>query len=230
MSQRWYDNPWIWGGVGVTALALIFVPDAQYAVKDIFVRGEKLTSGDWWDGNPAYGFIADDPSSLAATASIALGTTVDLDTYSLARMIRSEGAAQGLVRAHVALNDLAVFPYADTITELVTYSTDKKRRGYYGKQYSPAMPPTFPDANKRRYSTASDPYEGDVQMAAQAIAERAAGVDRVDGATKFIDRGSMGVQLGSASFEKTDATWKADGMVAFTLPELGDNLVLYKKG
>lgn len=237
MSKPWYENPWIWGGVGVGILGLSLIPDVQFAVTDIIVRGEKVTDATWFNDDKAYGFIIDEPDSLAAQASFSLGVTIDLDTYSLARMIRSEGARQGLVRAHVAMNDLAGFKYASTLTGLLTYSTDPDRKGYYGVQYSGSMPAdtvnnvqAFPNANKRRYSTASDPYDSDVQTAQTAIAERAAGIDRVDGATKFIDKSSMGVQVGSSSFDAVDTAWKSDGLVAFTLPALGTDLVLYKKG
>lgn len=237
MSRRWYDNPWVWGGGLLAGAGLAFIPDVRFAVNDLVVRGELVTSADWYAGDEKYGYIDTDPESLAAMASLAVGVTVDTDEYSVARMIRSEGARQGLVRAHVAMNDLATFPYASTLTGLLTYSTDTSRRGYYGKQYSPAVPadpdnglPAFPAANKRRYSTAHDPYDSDVQLARQAIAERATGVDRVNGATKFVDKSSMGVQLGSGKFDALDAKWRADGLVPFTLAELDDDLVFYKKG
>lgn len=238
MYRRWYENPWVWGGLGALVVGgFVLLPDARFAVSDIIVRGEKVTDATWFNDDEAYGFIIDDPPSLAAQASFSLGVPIDVDTYSGARMVRSEGARQGLVRMHVAMNDLATFPYASTLTGLLTYSTDPDRKGYYGKQYSGPMPADtvnsiqgFPNANKRRYSTAADPYDSDVKIAKQAIAERAAGIDRVDGATKFIDKSSMGVQVGSSSFDAVDTKWKADGLVAFTMPELGSDLVLYKKG
>lgn len=238
MYRRWYENPWIWGGLGVLVIGgFVLIPDARFAVNDIIVRGEKVTDSTWFNDDEAYGFVIDEPASLAAQASFAVGVPVDVDTYSLARMIRSEGARQGLVRAHVAMNDLVGFAYATTLTGLLTYSTDPDRKGYYGKQYSGPMAADtannvqgFPNANKRRYSTAADPYDSDVQTAQTALAERAAGVDRVDGATKFIDKSSMGVQVGSKSFDTIDASWKASGLVSFTMPDLGTDLVLYKKG
>jgi hypothetical protein len=157
------------------------------------------------------------------------GIDISPDAYALARMIRSEGAAQGLLRAHVAMNDAATFQYASDLFGLLTFSNDTTRRGMFGKQWSPAVPPSYPVANARRYSTASDPYEGDVNMALAAIAERANGIDRAQGAVKFIDKGSMGVQLGSKPFDAIDASWRSEGLQPFTLADYGDNLVLYKK-
>jgi hypothetical protein len=238
MPKQWYNNPWIWAGLGVVVVGgFVLLPDARFAVSDIIVRGNKVTDATWFNDDEAYGFIIDEPEALAAQASFSLGVTIDVDTYSLARMIRSEGARQGLVRAHVAMNDLKTFAYASSLTGLLTYSTDPDRKGYYGKQYSGPMAADtvnsiqgFPNANKRRYSTAADPYDSDVQTAQIAIAERATGVDRVDGATKFIDKSSMGVQVGSKSFDAIDAQWQADGLVPFTLAGVGTDLVFYKKG
>ncbi len=195
-------------------------------VKDIATRGNKLTNGTYIS---SLGIVTQEPATLLQEAIANLGGPISLDEYSLARMIRSEGIGQGLLRAHVALNDLASLSWPKDLTDLVTYSTDASRRHLYGSQWSAAVPPSYPHANARRYSTSKDPYEGDVAIASQAIAERSEGIDRAAGAVKFLDKSSMGIQVGSSSFENTDAAWQADGLTPFTLPEWGDDLVLYKK-
>lgn len=197
--------------------------------KDVVNRGARVSSGRWYKGDERYGFIETLPETLRRAAELTVEFAIPLDAYSLARMIRSEGAAAGRVRAHVALNDLRTFRFASTVHDLLTYSTDRTRRGLYGKQYSAPMPPEFPAANRRRYSTSKDPYESDVILAMSVLAERARGVDPTRGASKFIDVSSMGKQQGSRSFAVVDAEWKADGYEAYTLPEYGTDLVLYRR-
>lgn len=201
---------------------------ARFITKDLIGRGALLSHGRWYLGDERYGFIETTPDQLRASASLTAGFPVSNDQYALARMIRSEGAKEGVVRAHVAMNDLETFPYAQNLFDLLTYSTDKARRGFFGKQYSPPFG-KYLSANRRRYSTARDPYETDLQTAMLALAERSRGIDRVKGATKFIDKSDMGAQLGSVSFAQKDAEWRGDGYQPFSLPEFGNDLVLYRK-
>lgn len=224
-------------GVGAVAIAASVKPVRQ-GVIDVFKRGSKLTSSSWFTGGQdidqktaksRFGFIKDTPSALLREASINYGTPLPIDVYAGARMVRSEGASEGVLRMHVALNDLQRFPHANNLHELLTYSTDPKRKGFFGKQYSPAAPPLYPQANRRRFATGSDPYSGDVDLVLQVLAERRAGIDKAHGATKFIDVDDMGHQEGSVSFAQKDAEWKGDGYKAFTTEEFGPNFVLYRK-
>jgi hypothetical protein len=195
---------------------------------DLTTRGKLVTNGFFIE---ALGIVTNPAADLLRDARAALGDPkLTMDEYALARMIRSEGATQGEVRAHVALNDLKSFRFASDLYELLTYSTDPNRRGYFGMQYSPAAPASgFPAANKRRYSTKRDPYEVDIRVARNVIADRKAGIDKARGATKFIDKSAMGVQKGTVSFAQKDAEWKAGGYQSFTLPEFGDDFVLYRR-
>jgi hypothetical protein len=225
----WYKDPAVivtGAGIGAAFLLLGGGKAIVDVTRDVFARGSHVSYGTL-DG--PLGIVIESPEALRYAASQRMGFDIPQDAYALARMIRSEGAAQGLLRAHVAMNDLISFPYANTLFELLTFSNDTKRRGVYGVQYSGPVPPDYPNANARRYSTSANPYEGDVQTAIHAIDERNQGIDRASGATKFIDRDSMGAQIGSRSFEVVNASWVADGMEPFTLPEYGDNLVLYRK-
>lgn len=231
--RDWVTHPAIWAGALGTAGLVYFRREVVDGVKDMATKGNRLSFGTF---DEAAGIVLDSPETLRQAASTRLGRTISKDAYAGARMIRSEGAAQGLLRIHVALNDLESFRYASTLFQLLTYSTDPMRKGVFGKQYSPAVrdpdDPTkwlYPNPNKRRYATRQDPYAGDVAISVQGIEERLRGIDRVNGATKFIDVKDMGVQEGSVSFAQKDAEWKRDGYVSFTLREFGPDFVLYKR-
>jgi hypothetical protein len=197
---------------------------ATHVVNDVVTRGKKLTSGHMGPG----GVIKESPESLRKMASVAYGSEISADVYALARMLRSEGNAQGALRVHVLLNDLKGFPYAHTPFEMATYSTDPARRGKFGEQYT-APGEGFTVANKRRYATSKDPYAGDVDLALSALNEYRQGIDRAQGASKFIDKSSMGKQAGTRSFAAVNQEWKNSGYDPFSLPEYGNDLVLYRK-
>lgn len=196
------------------------------AVSDVMNRGSHISYGTL---NEVTGIVNEDPEALCRAASVRLGVTLDDDTYALARMIRSEGAAQGELRAHVALNDLADLGWS-SLFYLLTYSTDPQRKGLYGMQYSPAVPPTYPKVNARRYSTSQNPYAGDARLALKVIADRANGVDKAFGAVKFLDKSGLLAQAGAKRFEVTDASWRGEGLEPFSIPEYGTDLVLYRRG
>lgn len=222
---------------GVAGLFVMWLWNEKDEVADLIARGSKVTNSHWFNnGNTAlsqsqartlYGFVDTKPDALHEAASRKLGYQVSPDLYAAARMIRSEGHKQGAARLHIAFNDLDSFPYADNLFELLTYSTDPQRRGYYGSQWSGKVAP-FAKANARRYSTAKDPYEGDFKQALEVFKQRDAGQDPTRGATRFIDISSMGVQPGTSSFAQKDAEWKAQGFESFTLPGDSD-FVLYRK-
>lgn len=228
--RSFFADPVTWTALGLGGVFLLWQrggPGRVLAeVSDVIGRGKILTHGSY---DSTLGIVTDTPANLVAAASARMGQDISQDVYSLARMIRSEGATQGDIRAHVALNDLAALGWS-SLKYLLTYSTDAKRRGFYGAQYSRAVPPVYPNANVRRYSTREDPYEADVLTALRVITDHAAGIDPSNGATKFVDKKSMGgAQQGTGSFSSLDARWKADGYLAYTLPEYGDDLVFYKR-
>lgn len=233
------------GGLAVAGALVYFRRPIEGAVRDVFARGERLTYAAT-DG--LTGEVLEAPETLARLASNASGMNVPVAVNSLARMIRSEGATEGLLRAHVALNDAAALGW--DLQRLLTYSTASWARGRYGKQHvtvyrTPAGGETTDKARAltsadgkpvvvrsqtRRYSTARDPYMGDVRTAMAAIAERGRGLDRAQGAVKFVDKSAMGgVQAGTGSFAALVERWGRDGLSPFTLPEYGDDLVLFRR-
>lgn len=227
MADRWWKDPNLWLGVLgfgglVAALQLAgqdpvgaiatAAGDAVFAVADVFTKGQKLSTSTLGTD----GVVQQDPESLRTATSVVMGRDISADVYSLARMLRSEGAKEGNLRVHVALNDLADLGWGSAF-DLITYSTQAGARGRYGSQLH------------RRYASSRDPYQGDVLTAEAAMAEHASGVDRAQGATKFVDRSSFGVQAGTGSFDALVQRWGADGLQPFTVPEYGDDLVLFRK-
>lgn len=223
----WYASPWTWAAAAA-GLVLFSTPKGKTVMADTITpifKGPRVSQGLYIE---SLGIVTTTPEALRTQASNAMGESLTNDVYALARMIRSEGSKQGEVRAHVALNDLATLPFLRSLFGLLTYSTDPKRRGLYGAQWSKAVPPQYPHANARRYATIQDPFKSDIIMAKKVLADRVAGIDKSQGATKFIDKSGMGgVQPGSRSFESVNAEW-SKSYEPFQLAEYGDDLVLYR--
>lgn len=210
-----------WAGVlTVVGLALW----QRKAIVDVVTRGKRLT----WSGVDETGIVPLTPSFLRDSAELELGRGVDQVVYDLARMIRSEGAAAGRVRAHVAINDARELGW--DLHRLLTYSTNRDALGWYGEQFTPADRAPMGIKSVRRYSTARDPYEGDIDQAERVILERAQGIDPTDGGVKFVDKSSMGVQEGSASFPELVARWAKDGLVPASVPGYSADLVVFRRG
>lgn len=249
MSRRWFEDPVVWGTAALFVGGYFYfgqpTPQAIVGgVKDVFTKGSRLTYGVM----DSRGIVITSPDALLNALETRLGYVVDQDVQALARMIRSEGAAEGNARAHVALNDLARLQMA-SLFDLLTYSTASWSRGWFGKQASfkyrakdggetwnradAAVDSeghfTILDKQVRRYSTAQDPYDGDIATARQAIAEHAAGIDPTGGAVKFLDKSGLRAQEGAGSYAGILAKWGEEGLVAFTLPELGDDFVLFRR-
>jgi hypothetical protein len=245
--KPWYEEPALWMTAAAVGAAFLFVERKAVigSVNDVFERGDRLTYGVM---DPQRGIIVTSPDDLLNAAESRLGYAIDQDIYALARMIRSEGAVQGEARAHVAINDLARLQWS-SLFDLLTYSTAKWAKGLFGKQASFKFQsatggetwkrseaahdnddhPIILDKQVRRYSTAQDPYAGDVLTARKAIADAANGIDPTNGAVKFLDKTGLLSQDGASSFERVNARWTKEGLVAFTLPAYGDDLVLYRR-
>lgn len=221
MPRAWYRDPATLAALGISAggMALLWF---RKETADVFIRGSKLTASVLGPD----GVVVNDPQSLAAQAAINYGNAIPIEVYSLARMIRSEGAMEGEVRGHVALNDLADLGWS-SLHYLLTYSTAAWARGKYGKQHS--VRPSDGAKQTRRYATSKDPYQGDVKLALKVLSDRSRGFDPTGGAVKFLDREAMASQEGSRGFDAVNARWTADGLVPYTLPQYGDDLVLYRR-
>lgn len=173
------------------------------------------------------GIVIETPAMIADALSASLGRKVSRDISALARMIASETDARhpetAIVRAHIALNDLADLnrrhpSWQWTIEELITYSSMPQHRGHFGEQRW-----------GRRYASTKDATLADVATAEHAIAQHAAGEDPTGGALKFVDRRSMGVQGGSGRYEDLVESWGSEGLRPHTLDGFPDDLVVFRR-
>lgn len=179
---------------------------------DLVGRGKRLT----WTELDDNLSIDEDPADLAQLAAAELGRGVDVDAYAAARMVRSEepSANDETKRAlvHVAINDAN--RKGVSLLRILTLSSNASRDGLFGKQTS------------RRYSTRSDPYERDLLIAEQAIAEHQRGTDPTRGAWHFYHKQPTNL-FGVASFDTVVTNWGKEGAYPFELPDTAIGLVFF---
>jgi hypothetical protein len=223
----WSEDDWLLlGGLAVLS-GILWGREIKDTVVDVIGRGDRLTYTTL-DGSGIVGIKnADetitpvDPDDLVAQASAVMGRPISADAYALARMARSEGIDAGELRIHVALNDLADLNdrrgFGWSAADLITYSTDSAARGHFGQQLH------------RRYASPQDPYQGDIILAEKVLADHAAGVDPTQGAIKFVDKSSFGVQAGTGSYDATVTAWAAEGLAPFNLPGESDDFVVFRR-
>ncbi len=196
------------------------VSEAIVSVTDVVTKGKRLTT----TVVNADGVIPDDPATLADQAVTAYGSDFSLpgwsalEIYALARMSRSEaggkaGARERKARMHIAINDFLSESWAHSLDELFTYSTNAAKRGKFGKQET------------RRYSTAQDPYAGDIKLALDTLNERRAGIDPTGGASKFVDVSGFA----PGRYEEIVAQWGAEGYKPATIDGLSSDFVVFRK-
>lgn len=213
-------------GASVAALAGVAFWQRRTIV-DVISRGTRLTRTVLGPD----GVVPERPEDLAAAAAVIAGRLVPQELYDLARMVRSEGAGEGGLRAHVALNDAASHNW--TIHWMLTYSTNLAARGRYGEQFTPADRAPRVDGQRvksvRRYSTARDPYAGDLQIVERTLRERAQGRDPTEGAVKFLDRSALAHQEGAGSYEDIVRRWGESGLRPFNVPGYSDDFVVFRR-
>lgn len=176
---------WRWLLIAAVVLVL-FLGDGNPVdgVADLIARitdGPRLTHANY---NSATGVVMDSPEALAETA----GT--DIDSYALARMIRSEnGRDSNLVKAAIAA---AAVNYAasvgQTISAILLRAKVASHNGYFGAEAD--LETTFSNGkhpSDRYASTRQDPYEGDLQIAL-GVLDGSIG-DVTNGATNFDEPG-----------------------------------------
>jgi hypothetical protein len=123
------------------------------------VKGDRLTHAPY---DKATGVVPGSPDDLAAEAQL------DVDAYSLARLIASEeGRSNNSIKAAVAW---AVLNHARaggrSVTSLLTRAKLGSHSGSYGTQRNIEEGTDGYNGSDRYASTASDPYEGDGIIAA----------------------------------------------------------------
>jgi hypothetical protein len=225
MTER---EAWILGGAGIGLAFVIWkwgnpVTAAQIAENwavNLVGRGNKLS-----DSTLTNDVVEEIPDVLIDMASAVLGFTADLDTYSLARMGRSEGVDGMEYRMHVALNDLrdlqssyGNFVYS-SVTALMIHSKIERADGHYSRQNL-----------GKRYATTKDPYEADYALAQKVMADSVAGIDPTGGATKFVDKsGPFNVDGEETDYAGLVTAWAKDGLTPATLPGATDNFVVFRR-
>jgi len=125
---------------------------------DLVTRGNRLTHAPY---DTSTGVVPGDPQSLADS------TTLDLESYSLARAISSEeGRSDDGTKLAVGW---AIKNRADassgSITSLVTKAKEPSHSGYYGTQRNIDSSTAGYNGSDRYCSTGNDPYDGDGQIA-----------------------------------------------------------------
>lgn len=201
------------------------ITEGILTVTDAVVRGSQLTETTL----DSSGVVRVDPDTLVSEAIEVYGSDFGIEgwsakeIYALARMSRSEagsrdGKLNRKVRMHIALNDFYNVSWAHSLDELFTYSNQSGEKGFFG------------DQSGRRYSTAQDPYEGDVKLALEVLAEDATGVDPSGGATKFVDKASLAKQKGvTKTYDQIVAEWGKEGLKPANVDGLSTDFVVFRK-
>ncbi len=161
--------------------------EAAQLVNDVLngiVKGSRLTRAPY---DTDTGVVPGLPSDLADAAGL------DVETYSLARMIASEeGRSSNTIKAAVAW---AIKNKADslgrTITDHLTRTLEPSHHGFYGtyilldesSSHYREDSTGKPNRGDRDASTANDPYDGDAQIAAAVLTGQIP--DFTGGATQF---------------------------------------------
>ncbi|HXJ30603.1 MAG TPA: hypothetical protein VNG35_08190 [Gemmatimonadales bacterium] len=182
---------------------------ASQVVNDVLnaiVKGARLTRAPY---DTTTGVVPGSPADLAASCGL------DVETYSLARMISSEeGRSNNTIKAAVAL---ATINYAtrrgEGITALVTRAKTPAHSGSYGTQANIDEDNggrAVHGPSDRYCSTALDPYMGDAEIAGQCISGQIA--DFTGGALGFDRYGQ------ESDPDKVAANRAADGLVEISVP------------
>jgi hypothetical protein len=161
------------------------------------VKGSRLTSAPY---DKATGVVPGAPEDLAAAAQL------DVDAYSLARMIASEeGRSNNSIKAAVAW---AVLNRARSsgrgVTGLLTHARLPAHSGSYGTQRNIEQGTDGYNGSDRYASTANDPYEGDGVIAAAVASGQ---LPDPTGGAEYFDR------PGSEDADKVSANRAAAGLV-----------------
>jgi hypothetical protein len=161
------------------------------------VKGDRLTHAPY---DKTTGVVPGAPEDLAAEAQL------DVDAYSLARMIASEeGRSNNSIKAAVAW---AVANRAASsgrgVTGLLTHARLPAHSGSYGTQRNIEEGTAGYNGSDRYASTASDPYEGDGVIAAAVASGQ---LPDPTGGAEYFDR------PGSEDAEKVAANRAAAGLV-----------------
>jgi hypothetical protein len=179
------------------ALALLWVLAGP--VETFMTQGKRLTRTTVVGGN-----VTADAHALALQAAGVVGEDVSDEEYALARMVGSEEESEDLATktaiAWTCVNDAAA-AFGGDIIACLTFSTDPARKGYFG------------DQTHRRYSTARDPYQGDLEIARAVLS--GSSPDPTGGAVNFFRSALQDKLFAAGKVSRTgaqvDAAWTKAG-------------------
>lgn len=219
---------WILGGIAALGFVLFKwgnpIVAAQLAENwavNLVGRGNQLSFS-----TLSNGIVEEVPSVLIDMTTAVLGFDADSDTYSLARMGRSEGVDGEEYRMHVLLNDLADLQATygtgvySSVTALLIHSKIAAADGHYSAQ-----------SEGKRYSTAHDPFEADYALAQKVMVDHASGNDPTGGAVKFVDKsGPFYVDGAKTDYDGIVTAWAAQGLTPDdSLPNATTNFVVFRR-
>jgi hypothetical protein len=186
-------------------------------VETFMTQGKRLTRTTVVNGN-----VGADPHALALQASEVTGDDVSDEEYALARMVGSEEEAEDdttkIAIAWTCVNDAAA-TFGGDIIACLTFSTAADRKGYFG------------DQTHRRYSTARDPYEGDLALARAVLS--GSSPDQTGGAVNFFRARLQDILYAQGKVKRTgaqvDADWTNAGKQRVDVPGADPAIWFYRK-
>jgi hypothetical protein len=209
---------WPWWFWTLIILGIILIaPSAGRFVLNIATRGKRLTHTTLDDNGDCTTSIEDCVAQANATEGI---DTIDDQQYSLARMFASEGESYSTA-TKVAIGWVAVNvarSRGQTVTELLTADRNAHGNGKYGKQ------------SGRWASTAFDPYEQDILIAASILAGDS--TDPTNGAVHYFEETLQDelLKLGkvNSSAAQIEAAWSDEtGNPGFKIAGVDSRLTFF---
>jgi hypothetical protein len=150
---------WWWLGPNEEGGPLGILRQAIDAGVDLVSRGARLTHAPY---DTSTGVVPGNPQALADS------TTLDLETYALARAISSEeGRSSNAAKLAVgwAMKNYADAHWGGSIAAALLHANYSPHSGYFGTQRNIESGTDGFNASDRYASTANDPYDGDGQIA-----------------------------------------------------------------
>jgi hypothetical protein len=186
--------------------------DGIWSILNGITKGSRVTNAPY---SKTTGVVPGAPADLAAAASL------DIEVYSLARVIASEeGLSSTATQAAVGW---AVKNHADasgkTLTSLLTYAKLPAHSGSYGTQRNIEKGTVGFNGSDRYASTANDPYQGHVQIATGildgSIEDLTQGSDQFDRPSGETNPDAVAASRIASGSEEVDLSEFVDGGIRF---------------
>lgn len=186
--------------------------DGLWDIFNSITKGRRVTNAPY---SKTTGVVPGHPDDLAATAG------VDVEVYSLARVIASEeGLSSVATQAAVGWSVRNHASNASkSITALLTAAKYGPHAGYYGTQRNIEVGTSGYNGSDRYASTANDPYAGHVQVAAGvldgSIEDFTGGADQFDRPAGEKDPAAVAANRAASGSEEVDLSDYVDEGLRF---------------